>query len=180
MYTAEPDFLNLSDIQNFLDQFIQVCDILAQDTGIFLQFSVSQPAGGSFDIIVHTINQGQRRAKLMRNIGKEIQFRFIQFFFLFFADLPGDFGLLFHNPAAQPIHDAQTCGGQQQAINNHSPRTAIPRRQHSYMQKILLAIRIEHIILVTDFQNIIAIGQLRKSDLVVFLQFSPRCIIVYQ
>ena len=128
LYMAESNFLDLSDIQNFLDQFIQACNVFTQDTGIFLQFSISQPVSGCLDMIVHTINQSQRRTKLMRDIGEKIQLRFIQFFFLLFSDFTGDFGLFFHNPAAQPIHDTRTYNCQQQTIDNHSPRTAIPGR----------------------------------------------------
>ena len=77
LYMTESDLLDLSDIQNFLDQLIQICDILTQDTGILLQFPISQSVSGYLDIIIYAINQSQRRTKLMRDVGKEIQLRFI-------------------------------------------------------------------------------------------------------
>ena len=77
LYMTESDLLDLSDIQNFLDQLSQICDILTQDTGILLQFPISQSVSGYLDIIIYAINQSQRRTKLMRDVGKEIQLRFI-------------------------------------------------------------------------------------------------------
>ena len=38
---------------------------------------ISQSVSGYLDIIIYAINQSQRRTKLMRDVGKEIQLRFI-------------------------------------------------------------------------------------------------------
>lgn len=66
-------FLNLAEVEDFLDQFVKAYYVIPQYTDISYQFIIRSILRISMDIIPHPVDQSKRSTKFMCDIGEEIQ-----------------------------------------------------------------------------------------------------------